>query len=162
MRRVRKGARRASTALSEIFSGCNCRSIQWSTPIAVTCWTSPGRGPNVSRLSACTARFCSVELASADLSFFLASSCGTATARLRHSRKGASAPNLNRVKLDLIMLSLLMLDLLRLDLLNTPERTESLDYEPSRGEKLLSDVVPEGLESHCRSRVSQGQECDGA
>jgi hypothetical protein len=56
------------------------------------------------------------------------------------------------------MLDLLRLDRLRLDLMDTPERTESLDYEPSREEKLLSDVVPEGLESHCRSRVSQGQE----
>jgi hypothetical protein len=62
------------------------------------------------------------------------------------------------MKLDLIMLDLLRLDLLRLDLMNTPERTESLDYEPSRGKKLLSGVVPEGLESHCRARVSQGQE----
>ena len=40
---------------------------------------SPGRGPKVRRFSACTARFCSLALASAalPLSFLFANSCGT-------------------------------------------------------------------------------------
>src|SRR5271165_1779204 len=59
MRSVRYNSRRACIALSSIFSGCNCSSIHLSTPTADTLSASPGRGPNVRRSSACTARRCS-------------------------------------------------------------------------------------------------------
>src|ERR1700730_5481007 len=107
---------------------------------------SPGRGPKVRRLSACTARFCSFGPASEALSFFLASNCGTAHARLRHSRNSASLPKLDRTKLDLM---------------KTPRQSRSVDYEPSRGKKLLSGVFPGGLESDCRTRASEPQQRNG-
>src|SRR5207237_9906688 len=39
------------------LSGFSCSSIQFSTPILLTRSTSSGRGPKVSRSSACSARF---------------------------------------------------------------------------------------------------------
>src|SRR6202142_128246 len=59
MRSVRKEVSLASRAASSIFSGWSCDSIHLSTPICATRSTSPGRGPNVRRLSAWTARRCS-------------------------------------------------------------------------------------------------------
>src|SRR5579864_1952117 len=56
---VRKGASRASIALSSIFSGCSCSSNHLSTPIALTRSTSPGRIPKVKRFSAWTMRLSS-------------------------------------------------------------------------------------------------------
>src|SRR5271166_621054 len=77
MRSVRYNCRRACIALSSIFSGCNCSSIHWATPMADTLSTSPGRGPNVRRSSACTARrFSSATLDSFGL-FFAASTAAT-------------------------------------------------------------------------------------
>src|SRR6516164_9520721 len=56
---VRNCASRCCIERLSILSGCNCRSIHLSTPIAATVCASPGRGPNVRRSSACTARRCS-------------------------------------------------------------------------------------------------------
>jgi hypothetical protein len=39
--------------------------------------------------------------------------------------------------------------------MKNPRRGKSLDYEPSPWKKLLPDLVPEGLESDCRTRVSE-------
>jgi hypothetical protein len=39
--------------------------------------------------------------------------------------------------------------------MKNPRRSKSLDYEPSPWKKLLPDLVPEGLESDCRTRVSE-------
>src|SRR3979411_2243625 len=87
---VRRGASRLSRASFLILSGWSCRSIHLSTPMAITCWTSPGRGPKLRRLSACTARFWSscpdAELAS----FFFASNDGTLQAKLTKSRETAT------------------------------------------------------------------------
>src|SRR6266700_73193 len=56
---VRKGARRASTALSSIFSGLSCSSSHLSRPMVRTRSTSPGRMPKVKRFKACTMRLSS-------------------------------------------------------------------------------------------------------
>src|SRR5579864_92769 len=96
--------------------------------MAMTCRTSPGRGPKVRRFRAWTARFCSFESASAGLSFFLASNCGTAQARLRHRSNSATRVRLGRI--------------------GTLQKDEnSSDYEPGWGEKLLAREVLVGLES---------------
>ena len=47
---------RARTGFSAMRSGCSCRSIHFFRPMAFTCAASPGRGPKVSRLSACRIR----------------------------------------------------------------------------------------------------------
>ena len=139
---VRKGARRASMALSGIFSGCSCRSIQRSTPIAMTCWTSPGRGPKVRRLSACTARFCSFGPASRPCPFSWRAVAGprrpgsdtteTAQASQSGAPKTGSHARLPQEQVQTVS-----------------------DYEPY-GEKVAShDVIPGGLESDCRTRASE-------
>src|SRR5277367_4214975 len=88
--------------------------------MAMTCCTSPGRGPKASRLSACTARFCSPAAGDAVVSFFLAricgTICGTTQAKLTHSTIGVS--------------------LLRLDLIRTPGKDRSLDYQPGTVERV--------------------------
>src|SRR5947208_3131619 len=116
----------AAAAATEIFSGCNCKSIQLSTPIASTCWTSPGRGPKASRFSACTARFCSVALASGDFSFFLASDCGTAQATLTASRIHATVRRRDGMQGGL-------------------SYSELLQYEPANHKRLLTGLILAGL-----------------
>ena len=59
MRMVSNGFSFSSSAgFSAMWSGCNWRSIHFSTPILRTSSTSPGRAPKVSRLRACRI-FCS-------------------------------------------------------------------------------------------------------
>src|SRR4029077_12698909 len=96
--------------------------------MAMTCCTSPGRGPKVRRFRACTARFCSFEADSAGSFFFRASNCGTAQGRLRHRSNSATRVGRDRI--------------------GTPRKDEnSFDYEPGRGKKLLAREVRAGLES---------------
>src|SRR5207237_3689165 len=92
MRNVRNGASRASRLESLILSGSSCSSIQFSTPILLTRSTSPGRGPKVSRSSACSARFAgSMFPMEASADFFFA-----ATANRQTSKNVADKNNLER------------------------------------------------------------------
>src|SRR5438309_258362 len=92
MRNVRNGASRASRLESLILSGFSCSSIQFSTPILLTRSTSPGRGPKVSRSSACSARFAgSMVPMGASADFFFA-----ATANRQTSKNVADKSNLER------------------------------------------------------------------
>src|ERR1700724_4648926 len=107
--------------------------------MAITCCTSPGRGPKVRRFRACTARFCSFEPASAGLSFFLANNCGTAQARLRHRSNSATRVRLGRI--------------------GTPRKDEnSFDYEPGWGKKLLPREVRPRAEVVAEQGLQAGAE----
>src|ERR1700677_890925 len=89
MRKVGKRSRRALRELSSIFSGCSCKSIHRSTPIAITRCTSPGRGPKVRRLRACRARFCSLVPEAGLSGYFFLASRGETAGRLRERRRTA-------------------------------------------------------------------------